>query len=141
MYRHNSSVIKLNSPFYHHSTAQSALKGNVITFMQNIPDIVASLPLNVDELCDTLKIIVVGAHIPNREHLQKVCGVSREKVRNEGGNSTIRQSRSAVGCRIVAECNGMQWIVRDCNGLQRIASHQGFFSSYASEIRMVFMRY
>ena len=50
--------------------------------MQNMPNIVTSLPLNVDELCDTLKIIFVGAHIPNREHLRKVCGVSRQKVRN-----------------------------------------------------------
>ena len=75
-------MIKLSSPFHHPSTAQSALKGNVITFMQNMPNIVASLPLNVDELCDTLKIIFIGAHIPNREHLRKVCGVSRQKVRN-----------------------------------------------------------
>ena len=82
LYRHNSCVIKLSSPFRHHSTAQSALKGNVISFMQNMPNIVTSLPLSVDELCDTLKIIFVGAHIPKREQLRKVCGVSRQKVRN-----------------------------------------------------------
>ena len=50
--------------------------------MQNMPNFVTSLPLNVDELCDTLKIIFVGAHIPDREHLRKVCGASRQKVRN-----------------------------------------------------------
>jgi hypothetical protein len=82
LYRHNSCVIKLSSSFHHHSTAQSALKGNVITFMQNMPNIVTSLPLNVDDLCDTLKIIFVGAHLPNRGQLRKVCGVSRQKVRD-----------------------------------------------------------
>lgn len=80
LYRHNSCVIKLQSPFHHHSTAQLALKGNVITFMQNVPNIVKSLPLDVDDLCDILKIIFVGAKIPNRVELRRICGVNREKV-------------------------------------------------------------
>ena len=47
--------------------------------MQNI---VTSLPLDVDDLCDTLKIVFVGACTPNRVELRKICGVSRQKVRN-----------------------------------------------------------
>lgn len=62
------------------STAQNARKGNVITFMQNIPNIVDNPPLNVNELCNALKIIFVGVHISNREHLRKISGVSRQKV-------------------------------------------------------------
>jgi hypothetical protein len=72
----------LQSPFHHHSTAQAALKGNVITFMHNMPNIVTSLPLDVDDLSDTLKIVFVGAHTPDRVQLRKVCGVSRQKIRN-----------------------------------------------------------
>ncbi len=72
----------MQSPFHHHSTAQAALKGNVITFMHNMPNIVTSLPLDVEDLSDTLKIVFIGAHTPNRVQLRKVCGVSREKIRN-----------------------------------------------------------
>lgn len=48
--------------------------------MQNVPNIVKSLPLDVDDLCDTLKIVFVGARIPNRVELRRVCGVSRQRV-------------------------------------------------------------
>jgi hypothetical protein len=58
------------------------LKGNVITFMHNMPNIVTSLPLDVEDLCDTLKIVFVGARTPNRIELRKICGVSRQKIRN-----------------------------------------------------------
>ena len=47
-----------------------------------MPNIVTSLPLDVDELCDTLKIVFVGAHTPNRVQLRRICGVSRQKVRD-----------------------------------------------------------
>lgn len=50
--------------------------------MQNVPNIVKSLPLDVDDLCDILKIIFVGAKIPNRVELRRICGVNREKVHN-----------------------------------------------------------
>lgn len=50
--------------------------------MHNIPNIVTSLPLDVDDLCDTLKIVFVGAHIPSRVELRRVCGVSRQRVRD-----------------------------------------------------------
>lgn len=48
--------------------------------MQNVPNIVKSLPLDVEDLCDTLKIVFVGARMPNRVELRRVCGVSRQKV-------------------------------------------------------------
>jgi hypothetical protein len=50
--------------------------------MHNMPNIVTSLPLDVDDLADTLKIVFVGAHTPNRVQLRRVCGVSRQKIRN-----------------------------------------------------------
>lgn len=50
--------------------------------MHNMPNIVTSLPLDVDDLCDTLKIVFVGAHTPSRIELRKICGVSRQKIRN-----------------------------------------------------------
>ena len=50
--------------------------------MHNMPNIVTSLPLDVEDLCDTLKIVFVGAHIPNRVELRGICGVSRQKVRD-----------------------------------------------------------
>jgi len=48
--------------------------------MQNVPNIVKTLPFDVEDLCDTLKIIFVGARIPTRVELRRVCGVSRKKV-------------------------------------------------------------
>ena len=50
--------------------------------MHNMPNIVTSLPLDVNDLADTLKIVFVGAHMPNRVQLRRVCGVSRQKIRN-----------------------------------------------------------
>ncbi|CAF1498169.1 unnamed protein product [Adineta ricciae] len=83
LYRHNSCIIKLQSPFHHHSTAQAALRGNVITFMHNMPNIVTTLPLDVDDLSDTIKIIFIGAHMPDRVQFRKICGVSQQKVLSE----------------------------------------------------------
>ncbi|CAF1580639.1 unnamed protein product [Rotaria magnacalcarata] len=47
-----------------------------------MPNIVTSLPLDVEDLYDRLKIIFVGAHMPNRVELRKICGVSKRKVHN-----------------------------------------------------------
>ncbi|CAF1633065.1 unnamed protein product, partial [Adineta ricciae] len=55
LHRHNSCVIKLHSLFHTATTAQGALKGNCITFLQNMSNIVSSLPLTMDDLCHTLK--------------------------------------------------------------------------------------
>jgi len=80
LYRHNSCVIKLQSPFHSVATSQTALKGNCITFLQNIPNIVNSLPLKLDDLCDTLKVIFVGARPPERIHLRKILTVRKKKI-------------------------------------------------------------
>ncbi|CAM4887923.1 unnamed protein product [Rotaria socialis] len=80
LYRHNSCVIKLHSPFHSTTTAQSALKGNCITFLQNIPNIVNSLPLRLDDLCETLKVIFVGARPPKRIQLEKILTVRKKKL-------------------------------------------------------------
>jgi len=80
LYRHNSCIIKLHSPFHSTTTAQAALKGNCITFLQNVPNIVNSLPLTLDDLCDTLKVIFIGARPPDRIHLKKVLTVRKTKI-------------------------------------------------------------
>jgi len=80
LYRHNSCVIKLHSPFHSPTTSQAALKGNCISFFQNIPNIVTSLPLALDDLCDTLKVIFVGARPPERIHLRKILTVRKKKI-------------------------------------------------------------
>ncbi|CAF3374280.1 unnamed protein product, partial [Rotaria sp. Silwood2] len=80
LYRHNSCIIKLHSPFHSTTTAQTALKGNCITFVQNVPNIVHSLPLTLDDLCDTLKVIFIGARPPARIHLKKILTVRKKKI-------------------------------------------------------------
>ena len=80
LYRHNSCVIKLHSPFHSTTTAQAALKGNCITFFQNVPDIVNSLPLTLDDLCDTIKGIFVGDRPLQRIHLKKILTVRKKKI-------------------------------------------------------------
>ena len=80
LHRHNSCVIKLHSPFHTATTAQGALKGNCITFLQNMPNIVNSLPLTINDLCDTLKVIFIGARPPQRIQLKRVLTVRKKKV-------------------------------------------------------------
>lgn len=80
LYRHNSCIIKLHSPFHSTTTAQAALKGNCISFLQNVPNIVESLPLTLDDLCDSLKVIFIGSRPPNRIHLRKVLTVRKKRI-------------------------------------------------------------
>ncbi|CAF2838484.1 unnamed protein product [Rotaria sp. Silwood2] len=80
LYRHNSCIIKLHSPFHSTTTAQTALKDNCISFVQNVPTIVNSLPLTLDDLCDTLNVIFIGARPPVRIHLKKILTVSKKKI-------------------------------------------------------------
>ena len=80
LYRYNSCVIKLYSPFQAATTAQAALKGNCITFLQNLPNIITSLPLKLDDLCDILKVIFIGFHPPERVNLKKIETVRKKKV-------------------------------------------------------------
>ncbi|CAM4988474.1 unnamed protein product, partial [Rotaria socialis] len=80
LYRHNSCVIKLHIPFHSTTTAQSALKGHCITFLQKIPNIVNSLPLRLHDLCETLKVIFVGTRPPERIQLKKILTVRKKKI-------------------------------------------------------------
>ncbi|CAF4042080.1 unnamed protein product [Rotaria sordida] len=80
LYRHNSCIIKLQSSFHSTTTAQTVLKGNCITFLQNVPNIVNSLPLTLVDLCDTLKVIFIGARPSDRLHLKKVLTVRKKKI-------------------------------------------------------------
>ncbi|CAF1131021.1 unnamed protein product [Adineta ricciae] len=80
LHRQNSCVIKLQSPFHTSTTAQGALKGNCITFLQNTPNIVNSLPLTMEDLCDTLKVIFIGARPSQRIQLKRVLTVRKKKV-------------------------------------------------------------
>ena len=80
LYRHNSCIIKLHSPWYSPSTAQPALKGNCITFPQNVSNIATSLPLSSNELAAPIKIIFIGASRPSRHHLRKILTVRRQRI-------------------------------------------------------------
>ncbi|CAF1475686.1 unnamed protein product [Adineta steineri] len=80
LHRHNSCIIKLQSPFHSMATAQGALKGNCITFLQNTPNIVNSLPLKMADLCDTLRVIFIGARPPERLQLKRVLTVRKKKI-------------------------------------------------------------
>ena len=64
LYRRNSCIVKLHSSFHSTNTAQSAVKGNCINFPQDVINIATTLPLELDDLCDSLKVIFVGCHTP-----------------------------------------------------------------------------
>ncbi|CAF1520077.1 unnamed protein product [Adineta steineri] len=80
LHRHNSCIIKLQSPFHSMATAQGALKGKCITFLQNTPNIVNSLPLKMADLCDTLNVIFIGARPPERIQLKRILTVRKKKI-------------------------------------------------------------
>lgn len=80
LYRHNSCIVKLHSSFHSTSTAQSALKGNCISFPQDVINIATTLPLELDDLCDSLKIIFVGCRTPPRHQLKNILTVRKRKV-------------------------------------------------------------
>ena len=92
LYRHNSCIVKLHSSFHSAATAQSAIKGNCISFPQDVVNIATSLPLQLEDLCDSLKIIFVGCRIPDRNQLKYVLTVRKSKVSNallSGSNKTV----------------------------------------------------
>lgn len=82
MYRHNSCIVKLQSPFQSSVTAQSAIKGNCISFPQDVVNIASTLPLEIEELCESLKIIFIGCHTPQRHQLKHILTVRKTKVYN-----------------------------------------------------------
>ena len=80
LYRHNSCIVKLHSSFHSTDTAQSAIKGNCISFPQDLVNIAATLPLDLEDLCDSLKIIFVGCRNPERNQLKNILTVRKKKV-------------------------------------------------------------
>ena len=80
IYRHNSCIVKLHSCFHSVTTAQSALKGNCISFPQDVVNIATTLPLELDDLCDCLKILFVGHQIPKRSQLKNILTVRKKRV-------------------------------------------------------------
>lgn len=102
-YRHNNCIIKLRSFSNDANSAQSALKGNVVTFVQHLSNIAKTLPITLNDLCSEIKVIFVGVkvrvdiclsvfsfvcslcvllQVPDRYNLRQVLTVRREKVSN-----------------------------------------------------------
>ena len=101
-YRHNNCIIKLRSFSNDANSAQSALKGNVVTFVQHLSNIAKTLPISLNDLCSEIKIIFVGTKVtvdmsihfyfsfiatfslqaPDRYNLRQVLTVRRENVSN-----------------------------------------------------------
>ena len=79
LYRHNSCIVKLHSSFYSTNTAQSALKGNCISFPQDVINIATTLPLELDDLCDSLKITFVGCRTPLRHQVKNILTVQKKE--------------------------------------------------------------
>ncbi|CAF1356769.1 unnamed protein product [Adineta steineri] len=81
LYRHSSCVNELFSISRDPSSAQTALKGTVITFPQNVSEIAKSLPLSSDQLSEFIKIIFVGRSLPKKDQLRSILTVRREIIR------------------------------------------------------------
>ncbi|CAF4790754.1 unnamed protein product [Rotaria sp. Silwood1] len=81
LYRHSSCVIKLFSITGDPSLAQTALKGNAITFPQNVSDIARSLPLSPNTLPEIIKIIFVGRTFPKKDRIRSILTVHRDIIR------------------------------------------------------------
>lgn len=77
VYRPKMYVTTLR-PFAGPGSAQNALKGNTITFPQDIVKIAKRLPASTDILVDHLKVVFIGNGAPSREMLKKVFKVRRE---------------------------------------------------------------
>jgi hypothetical protein len=72
-------VVKLRSSGGPH---QTGLKGNTITFPQDVVKVAQSLPANTDVLADHLRVVFIGKGRPTREMLKKIFTVRKEKVRH-----------------------------------------------------------
>ena len=60
-------------------TAQRGLKGNTITFPQDIVKIAQTLPSDTNVLADIIKVVFIGSGVPSKNTLKKVLTVRREK--------------------------------------------------------------
>jgi hypothetical protein len=59
-YRHNNRIIKLTSFSNDANSAQSALKRNVVTFVQHLSHIAKTLPISLNGLYSDIKTVFVG---------------------------------------------------------------------------------
>ena len=78
-FRTHMCVVKLKQ-IAGHGTSQHAIKGNSITFPQNVMKVAACLPANVDTLPEMLKVIFIGKNKPTKEQMKKFFQVRRQKV-------------------------------------------------------------
>ena len=78
-YRPKMYLVKLRS-VGGSQAQQRGLKGNTITFPQDIVKIATTLPANPDILTDHLRVVFIGKSKPTPEMLKKVLTVRREKV-------------------------------------------------------------
>ncbi|XP_066919049.1 uncharacterized protein [Clytia hemisphaerica] len=79
IYRPKMYVTTLRS-FAGPGTAQNALRGNTITFPQDVVKIAENLPADPNILADHLKVVFIGKGSPSKEMLKKTLTVRREKV-------------------------------------------------------------
>ena len=59
---------------------QKGLKGNTITFPQDVVKMASTLPANPDILADHIRVIFVGKSTPTSDMLKKILTVRRDKV-------------------------------------------------------------
>ena len=78
-YRPKMYVVKLRASGGP-QTQQRGLKGNTITFPQDIVKIATTLPANPDILVDHIRVVFIGKRKPTPEMLKKVLTVRRNKV-------------------------------------------------------------
>ena len=101
MYRHNSCIIKLKPIGNDTLSAQSALKGNVITFVQHLSNIAKSLPLSMDDLCSEIKIIFIGVQVSAKRVSVWVC--LHASIRAMLGSEVFRVDRYCVSISVSSE--------------------------------------
>ena len=80
-YRPKMYVVKLRSTCGPQAQ-QKGLKGNTITFAQDVVKMASTLPANPDILTDHLRVVFIGKSRPTSDMLKKVFTVRREKVYN-----------------------------------------------------------
>ena len=61
-------------------TEQRGLKGNTITFPQDVVKVAHILPSNMNTLADNIQVVFIGNRIPSKEALKKVLTVRKQKV-------------------------------------------------------------
>ena len=74
-------IVKLRSTGGPH--VQRGLKGNTITFPQNVIRMVPSLPANPNILSNHIRVIFLDANRPSTDMLKQILTVRRKKIMAE----------------------------------------------------------